>query len=147
MMKRAFLILLTLTLILSLFSACGSETPTTTSSDNISNYIIEYKGETVLVLPESKYIVDDFDYSEDILTEIDPELFKKAETQLIEKCADASETPYFFLQSDNDGYLCLTVEVVVKIDPPTVEGGEGCGVDHDHEFTSVRITTKNILAK
>ncbi len=43
-----------------------------------------------------------------------------------------------------DGYICLCLEIIVDIDPPTYETDEnetagGCGIDHEHVFFSEQI--------
>ena len=46
------------------------------------------------------------------------------------------------LSIDDEGYLCLSGEFIVELDPPPLSGlfsEGGCGIDHDHKFFSHRI--------
>ena len=43
-----------------------------------------------------------------------------------------------YLSVDDEGWLCLSCEIIVYLDGPA-EGEGGCGIDHDHVFISERI--------
>ena len=68
-----------------------------------------------------------------------------AKAKIDEKATSYNETPdYYFIEEE--GYLCLSTELIVNIDPPNYEtepGGTviecGCGIDHDHIFFTERI--------
>ncbi len=79
---------------------------------------------------------------------ISDELVKNAEDKITDALSKYSNNSGFYLQI-NDGYLCLTAEVIKKIDitASTEEGGfaeYGCGIDHEHLFISERITSSPI---
>ena len=72
------------------------------------------------------------------------EAIRGAEERMREKCQKHGDTGSgFYLQIDQEGYLCLAVEFIVTIDPPKLDedGNEigGCGYDHDHVFYMERI--------
>lgn len=46
------------------------------------------------------------------------------------------------LTIDDEGYLCLSGEFIVELDPPPLSGlfsEGGCGIDHDHKFFNHRL--------
>ena len=66
---------------------------------------------------------------------------RDAENKLKEFGKDCEEG-FYFLDIDDEGYLCLCAEFYKVIDPPNVtEDGvsEGCGIDHEHLFFEERI--------
>lgn len=71
------------------------------------------------------------------------EAVRTAEERLRAKTEGMSGGSGFYLQVDQEGYLCLAVEYIVDIDPPKLDedGNEigGCGYDHDHVFYTERI--------
>lgn len=72
------------------------------------------------------------------------EAIRSAEERMREKCQKRGESGSgFYLQIDQEGYLCLAIEFIVDIDPPRLDedGNEigGCGYDHDHVFFMERI--------
>ncbi len=75
---------------------------------------------------------------------ISDELIQKAEQNLTKAVAGEEDYSPIYLSKDREGYLCLTVEVIQKLTPPSgVEGG-GCDVDHKHIFHNERISTQPI---
>lgn len=38
-----------------------------------------------------------------------------------------------------DGYVCVSTEIIVDLDPPAGQNMGGCGIDHDHIFFTERI--------
>ena len=63
------------------------------------------------------------------------EAVKAAEARLDEKLKQYEGVSEKFLSIDDNGNLCLTVEIIENIDPPLAdENGntEGCGLDHNH---------------
>lgn len=79
---------------------------------------------------------------------VSEESVKSAELKLAEslKKHDGEKNPYYDLLIDSDGYLCLSVEVIVNFDVSDTDGDgyieEGCGIDHEHIFYSERISDK-----
>ncbi|MBQ8382411.1 MAG: hypothetical protein IJX47_04305 [Clostridia bacterium] len=71
------------------------------------------------------------------------EAVSAAEDRLRAKIGDQEGGSGFYLQIDQEGYLCLAVEFIVSIDPPEPdENGYavgGCGYDHKHVFYTERI--------
>lgn len=69
------------------------------------------------------------------------EAYDAAKAKLDEKSKRGGEAGYY-LEIDSEGYLCLSTEIILHLDPPVDENGNamsGCGVDHDHQFFSERI--------
>lgn len=63
-----------------------------------------------------------------------------AEASLAEQMghyADKENSGYY-LSIDNEGYLCLSCEVIVQLSGGA-EGDGGCGIDHEHKFFTARI--------
>ncbi len=130
-MKKISVLLLTLCLFLSACSAVR-----TTKEDGKSYLILPVSGEKVEI---------DDDYAS-YVKDINADLLKAAEEKISEKISLYPEKSDFYLET-YDGYLCLCVEVIVKIPPPapSVDGTEeyemqGCGIDHEHKFFRERIT-------
>lgn len=75
------------------------------------------------------------------------ELVATAENKIAEAVSAYSSSSDFYLQI-NDGYLCLFVEVIKQLDPPSSQETEGevvaggCGIDHEHIGFSERISTQ-----
>lgn len=69
------------------------------------------------------------------ISKITEESIKNAEKALDEKLKKYEGVSEKFLSIDDNGNLCLTVEVIVDITPPLSDehgNTEGCGLDHDH---------------
>ena len=108
----------------------------------------EEDGDQYLVLPVSGQRVLIWDNQKPYVKDIDGNLLKAAEEKITEEVSGYSDNGGFDLQV-YEGYLCLYVEVIVKLDPPSpdipVDGTadyvlDGCGIDHEHRFFSERIT-------
>lgn len=84
---------------------------------------------------ESTYAVQQGEYSR-YLSAATPEAIAAAEAELAEQLAPYGQHSYGYLTIDQEGYLCLSAEVIVELDGPS-EGG--CGVGHDHLFFHARI--------
>ena len=78
---------------------------------------------------------------------ITDELVATAENKITEAVSAYSNSSDFYLQI-NDGYLCLSVEVIKHLDPSSSQETEGevldggCGIDHEHLGFSERISTQ-----
>lgn len=72
-----------------------------------------------------------------------PKAVEDAKKRILEKIGDQSANSGFYMRIDEEGYLCLSTELIVPIDPPKPdEDGNligGCGYDHDHVFYIERI--------
>ena len=109
----------------------------------VSEYKNEIKGKRVGVLGlgiSNMPLVDFLVSAGAVVTARD----KKERADALSKYGNHSE---FYLQI-KDGYLCLSSEVIKKIDTPvsTDENGfadGGCGIDHEHKFFTARICAPN----
>ena len=81
------------------------------------------------------YAIQPGEYSR-YLSAATPDAIADAEANLAEQLAPYGQHSYGYLTIDQEGYLCLSAEVIVELDGPS-EGG--CGVDHDHLFFHARI--------
>ncbi len=77
----------------------------------------------------------------DHLPYISDELVYSAETVLSEKVSKYKSAPVYYLYIDDDGYLCLGVEVIEHFE--TASEKYGCG-DHEHYMYYERISVKPI---
>ena len=69
-----------------------------------------------------------------------PERIASAETALSEHLAPHGDKySGYYLSIDDEGYLCLSFEVIVELDPPFWAEEGGCGIDHEHKFFHERI--------
>jgi hypothetical protein len=76
------------------------------------------------------------------LENIDVELLKNADQNMIDAMPFSTEGPGINIIKNQSGNLCLAAGWIVDIDPPEVvtdENGEtiidkGCNIDHRHEF-------------
>ena len=48
------------------------------------------------------------------------------------------ENSGYYLSFDDEGYLCLSCEVIVQLSGGA-DGDGGCGIDHEHKFFTARI--------
>ena len=81
----------------------------------------------------------DFGVYSRFISSVNEKSIKSAEAELDEKLKTYEGVSEKFLSIDNDGNLCLTVEVIEDIVPPlSDENGntEGCGLDHRHILIS-----------
>lgn len=99
-----------------------------------------------LTLPESGKTIELDDDEAYFAPYITDELVKSAERKLSGTIAEYTNNSGFYLQADNEGYLCLAVEIIKKIDPPHTSGDDGeyaedgCGIDHEHMCFFERIS-------
>lgn len=77
------------------------------------------------------------DYSR-FLKNATSEAVSAAEDRLRTKIGNQEGGSGFYLQIDQEGYLCLAVEFIVSIDPSEQDESVGCG-DHKHVFYTERI--------
>ena len=104
-------------------------------------------GAYILTLPNSGETIEPGNEQIPYVPYITDELVKTAENKLNEAVSAYRNRSAFYLQI-NDGYLCLAVEVIKQLDPPTSQGteseivDEGCGIDHEHLFFYERISTQ-----
>ncbi|MBQ8416461.1 MAG: hypothetical protein IJX13_06155 [Clostridia bacterium] len=131
-MKRLLALVLALMCMLS-FTGC---------IDFRQRYFTEENGEHYLLLPISKEKVNAGKYYDYLRNFLDIDLLKSAEEKISQQASKYSERGSFYLSTDEENYLCLCMEIVVKLEPPS--GGEwlegGCGIDHEHVFFRERIT-------
>lgn len=74
------------------------------------------------------------------------ERMSAAEAALTERLAEYGEHSGYYLTVDDEGYLCLSAEVIVELTPSLLAGlfsEGGCGVDHEHKFFNERICGAN----
>ena len=62
----------------------------------------------------------------------------EAEERLTKQVEQYDEHSGFYLSIDDDGYLTLNAEVIVKLNG-IFNGDGGCGIDHEHKFFTERI--------
>ena len=77
---------------------------------------------------------------------ISEEMIKAAELILTEAILDQKQHSGIYLTTDQEGYLCLALEIIVSLTPPS-DGNYnygGCGIDHKHVFHRQRISTQPI---
>lgn len=74
---------------------------------------------------------------------ITEDAYEQAEARLEKRLEAYEDASGFTLAIDEEGYLCLSREIIVDIDPPVAgEDGEvihGCNCDHEHLFFRERI--------
>ena len=157
-MKRLLTVTVVMVLLLISFSGCVNESSTPSSTVNttlssaqtsnsdkriidysswgsISNYMTYENNEYILTLPNSLSTLDISDYIQ-YFEKVEVEVLKTAESRILEKTKEYDQKSDFYLQKDQEGCLCLFVEVIVPLEPPTINGITmgGCGYDHDHLF-------------
>ena len=68
-----------------------------------------------------------------------PDRISAAEAVLDERLKEyGGKHSGYYLTVDDEGYLCLSCEVIVYLDGPAFGEG-GCGIDHEHKFFNQRI--------
>ena len=69
-----------------------------------------------------------------------PEKIAAAEASLAEQMGHLAdqENSAYYLNIDDQGYLCLSCEVIVQLSGGA-DGDGGCGIDHEHKFFTERI--------
>lgn len=107
-------------------------------SQEPSTSIIAYEnGVYTITLPVTREVIEVNSQHERYMPTVTEERIRAAEERILEEVTNSQHSD-FYLTVESDR-LCLTVEIIVDIDPPqTVEGQEhvtsGCGIDHDHVF-------------
>ena len=80
---------------------------------------------------------------------ISEESIKEAEDKLKKSLEKHNRNSGFYISIDNEGYLCLSAEVIVEYEVSDTDGDGfiegGCGIDHEHIFYSERISSKAFL--
>lgn len=100
--------------------------------NNISEYIIEEDGIQFLILPISKSRVHIAEEYKEHVNDIDIDMLKAAEEKINEQVSQHTENSAIFLSTNDDGYLCLSAEIIV--DSPSSDIG------HEHKFFHEQIT-------
>lgn len=125
-------------------------------ADTVDRYTVKYNlticgyhtGESVHISLESdltvyRYSAPDSGKFSRYLAIATPKAVEDAKKRILEKLGDQSANSGFYMRVDEEGYLCLSTELIVPIDPPKPdEDGNligGCGYDHDHVFYIERI--------
>jgi len=102
------------------------------------SYVIE-DGETYLILPLSGEKLWVREEEAKYLNKADGGLLEDAEEKINEEALKYTNNPSIHYEIYlKDEQLFLYGEIVVDIDPP--EGGEGCGIDHEHKRFLEKIT-------
>lgn len=142
-------------ILLTLLSGCkasknpsgNGKEPSRTDSE-IGKCIAEENGKYMLTLPKSGEKIELEEEHEMFVPYITDALVEAAEDKITQKIAESTNHSFFYLQITED-YLCLTVEVIKKLDSPAASdtsGDEavqsGCGNDHEHIFYSERISAR-----
>ena len=95
-----------------------------------------------ITLPISGEVLEVEQKQEGLLSRVSDESIRRAE-EALSTHAEATPTHCYYLTVDDEGYLCLSLEVIRSI-TPEVSTGEiadgGCGIDHEHLFYSERIS-------
>ena len=76
------------------------------------------------------------------LSVVTKEDFKRAHEAIYEQTKKYNEEPYYYLEIDEEGFLCLNTEIIVHFDVSEDPDSAGCGIDHDHLFFSERLCAK-----
>ena len=108
----------------------------------IGSYTSYESYKVTLSAEETVTYVDGFnagDYSR-YCRAITPEAVAAAEASMAEQMERYGEKDRsdYYLYVDDQGYLCLTCEVIVTLEGAP-DGYSGCGIDHDHVFITARI--------
>ena len=114
----------------------------TPDADTIpTNLVSEINDDWTITLPicgAKVHVQDDYNAHMPYVTDA---LIYEAEQYLAASIPEGSKSYGYYLRTDEEGYLCLTVEVIVNLEPAE-EGHGGCGIDHDHVFSDARISTQ-----
>ena len=149
-MKRILAITLTLVMLLAALTGCmASKNPSGSEGEQPkqAQCLSEEDGVYKLTLPKSKEVIELYEEQVRFVPYITDELVETAENKINEAVSAYSNSSDFYLQI-NDGYLCLVVEVIKQLNPPSSQETEGeiidcgCGIDHEHLFFSERISTQ-----
>lgn len=149
-MKRILAIALTLIMLIASLTGCmASKNPSGSEGEQPkqAQCLSEEDGVYKLTLPKSKEVIELYEEQVRFVPYITDELVETAENKINEAVSAYSNSSDFYLQI-NDGYLCLVVEVIKQLNPPSSQETEGeiidcgCGIDHEHLFFSERISTQ-----
>ena len=125
------------------FDALLTELNSKDDSEVVCKYLSEEDGVYTLTLPQSREVIELREEQVEFVPYLTSNLVEAAERKISEDVLDYSNKSNFYLQI-TDNYLCLVVEVIKSIEPPTASDGEyvisGCGYDHEHLFFSERIS-------
>jgi len=117
--------------------------------ESIFDFITYEDGEYFLTISNTLNKIKITEYMQYIFR-VDVEAIKTAEMKIIEQTPqEVQSLSSFYLQEDEEGYLCLCTEAIVKLDPPDENGYVmgGCGYDHDHLFFKeklIKISTDRV---
>ena len=149
-MKRILAVTLTIVMLLATLTGCNaSKKPSGKEGEQPkqAQCLSEENGVYKLMLPKSKEVIELYEEQESFVPYITDELVETAENKINEAVSAYSNSSDFYLQI-NDGYLCLVVEVIKQLEPPSSQETEGeiidggCGIDHEHLFFAERISTQ-----
>lgn len=140
-MKKIIVLFLVLATCIFTFAVCNpTETNGETESEtkaplelvdtDYNAECIKRKGKRlVIVLPESDHILPVRNSDVKYLSKVNDEMVLAAEKKITESVTAMGEKPEWTLSVNEDGELCLKVEVIKFIEDAE---GEGCGIDHEH---------------
>lgn len=121
-----------------------------------TNGVFEYvnnNGLYTLYLPNAQddvtIFLNDHDDCLNNLSKIDETLFMTALKKIYSNAENAMYAPHLEIVVFSDGYLMLSGEIIVKLDPPKGNSEyveQGCGIDHDHVFFNERISLEPIYS-
>ena len=96
-----------------------------------------------ITLPISGEVLEVEREQEALLSRVSDESIRRAE-EALSAHAETDPSHCYYLTVDDEGSLCLSLEVIRSITPPMSTGDEmadsGCGIDHEHLFYSERIS-------
>lgn len=156
-MKRIFITLLTLVILLVALTGCnapqsGDEQGKTSDTSTLENkksesskYLSEVNGVYKITLPKNKKEITLNKDQVNFVPYITDVLVEAAENKITNDLSQYSSHSDFYLEII-DNYLYLTVEVIEYIDTPVSDGEytySGCGYDHEHIFFRECISTQN----
>ncbi len=95
----------------------------------------------VIVLPVSKHIIPVANSYSKYLPQVSDELVLAAEEKIIEQIKALEEDPYWTIEINDEGKMCLKVEIIKYIDNENPDEA-GCGIDHEHLIFSEPITAE-----
>ena len=152
-MKKTWILILSIIVSLSLFGCnegnqAESEFWQSDSEplvqENLSQYLSEEGEEHYIILPKSKEKIKVSGAFVSLLDRVDTNLLAEAEEKISNEVSKYTDDFDFELQTNQNGNLCLSVELILKIDLSNVVSGEhqvaGCGIDHEHKFFIERIS-------
>lgn len=152
-MKKTWILILSLIISLSLFG-CNTQTSTESEfwsveseplvQENLSQYFSADDDAQYIILPKSKEKIRVSGAYVKLLDRIDTNLLSEAEEKITNQVKSYTNDYEFSLQTNQEGDLCLCVELILKINLSDAVSGEhqvaGCGIDHEHKFFIERIS-------